>query len=82
MINWALVTILPCAIALGAEFGRRKQEAAGKIISFMPLWRRRLLTFLSAIASQIVLITTTASQLSYAKKRLQDDAPKVSRQAV
>ncbi len=44
MINWALVLTVPVAVAVGAEIGRRRLEAAGKIYSFIPRrWYRALM---------------------------------------
>lgn len=99
MINWVLVAIVPFTTVIGGEIGRRRQERAGKTVSFLPIWTHRLLTFfveltlilffesawaslkypgpfhlwlliLSGAASQIGLITISAAELSYARKRL------------
>lgn len=49
MINWALVLTVPVAVAVGAEIGRRRLEAAGKIYSFIPRrWYRVLVLLMGA----------------------------------
>ncbi|MCB1506208.1 MAG: hypothetical protein KDJ47_14615 [Hyphomicrobiaceae bacterium] len=50
MINWLTVLIIPLAVALGSDFNRRKQEAAGHIYSFIPRWPHLALTMLMGVS--------------------------------
>lgn len=59
MVNWVSVLILPLAVAMGAELGRRRQEAAGKTYSFIPRWIHFALT--SLMVAAVVLFFEAAS---------------------
>ncbi|GJM03316.1 MAG: hypothetical protein DHS20C08_18170 [Rhodomicrobium sp.] len=63
MINWILVLILPFAIILGMEFGRRKQIAAGEIYCFQPFWIYRNLSII-LIASLTLFVEAARTSLT------------------
>lgn len=61
MIKWVLVAAMPFAVALGTEFGRRKQETAGRIFSFVP---RRVHLPLSILIGASVVLFLEAARVS------------------
>lgn len=64
MINWALVLTVPMAVAVGAEIGRRRLEAAGKIYSFIP---RRWHSVLILLMGSAVVLFFEAARVTLAE---------------
>lgn len=63
MINWTLVAMLPFAIVIGAEIGRRRSKSAGRLVSFLPRHLDHVLTFFFAVV--LVLFVESARAAIY-----------------